>query len=83
MGAFTYFFFRGKQIKLGTTPAQFQSHSLPVLLSSPHFHSVSAMKHKKFPGEMRTGKQRQREETASEAGAGDWVGGLGERVLVS
>lgn len=35
------------------------------------------MKHKKFPGEMRTGKQRQREETAAETGETGVGGGNG------
>lgn len=74
-----YVFFRGKQIKLGASPP---SLSLSLALFSPsNFRSDSAMKHKKFPGEMRTGKQRQREETAAETG--ETGVGRGERVLVS
>lgn len=72
-----YVFFRGKQIKLGAIPAQFSLS----FFSPSNFHSDSAMKHKKFPGEMRTGKQRQREETAAETG--ETGVGRGERVLVS
>lgn len=80
MGAFSFFFSRPAN-KIRRYPPLALPLSLAGSLSPSNFHSDIAMKHKKFPGEMRTGKQRQREETAAETEVGGL--GLGERVLVS